>query len=427
MNKAGLLGVLFWFMALWIPSAAAAGEERLVFARNSTTGVIDTLPSCVTTGTEHVSLSHLCRTLGLAFRWDLFAERMTIVQGDTALSFTRDNTFFLYGDSIFQLRYPPQRSGGNLYLSLQDAAEVFSRFPGVVVAWSEQEKKLSIAARGNAPKPAEKGPAARESAAPPAPDSAVLKTTGSGDTVSKSDDTQQTVKIKTIVIDPGHGGRDPGAIGPSGVKEKDVVLAIGLALRDALEKANLVKVFMTRSSDKFIPLCKRTQIANEKEADLFVSIHANSIGGNTKRKDTVKGYKIFFLSQAKDEDDKLTAMIENSVIELEDEGQKGNYLQKILVQMAQCEFLTESQDMSILIAESFEKSLKKTTKLHTGVGQANFYVLNGAFMPSVLVESSFISNPVEEKLLADEGFQKKVALAICDAIVQFKKRYEESL
>jgi N-acetylmuramoyl-L-alanine amidase len=184
---------------------------------------------------------------------------------------------------------------------------------------------------------------------------------------------------------------------------------------------------MTRTTDKFIPLCKRTQIANEKGADLFISIHANSIAGTSKRKDFVKGYKIFFLSQAKDEDDKLTAMIENSVIELEDEGHKGDYLQKILVQMASSEFLTESQDISILIAEAFEKSVKKTTKLHTGVGQANFYVLNGAFMPAVLVETCFISNPYEEKLLVNGAFQKKMALAISDAIIQFKKRYEESL
>jgi N-acetylmuramoyl-L-alanine amidase len=233
--------------------------------------------------------------------------------------------------------------------------------------------------------------------------------------------------LKTIVIDPGHGGRDPGAIGPDGTREKDVVLAIALALRDILKEKTDMSVYLTREKDEFIPLKKRTEFANAKKADLFVSIHANSIMGNNKKRKQVKGFKIYFLSQAKNEEDKLVAMMENSVIELEEGTEKGDYLQNILIDMANNEYLAESEDMSIMIAEAFTGRLAEIGCLHTGVGQAPFWVLNGAFMPSVLIETAFISNPGEEQLLGSTRFQKKASQAIFEAIMQFKLKYEAEL
>ncbi len=231
--------------------------------------------------------------------------------------------------------------------------------------------------------------------------------------------------IKTVVIDPGHGGKDAGAVGPSDLYEKDVVLAIGLELKKLLQEKTDIKVHMTRDKDVFIPLRQRTKFANQKKADLFISIHANSIGGDKAKKARVKGYKMYFLSHAKNEDDKRAAMIENSVIELEDDEQgSGNYLENILNDMANNEYLKESQDISIRITEAFGNNVTQIRKLHTGVGQANFWVLNGAFMPAVLVETAFISNPNEEKLLKSLKFQKKVAKAISDAVIDFKKKYE---
>jgi N-acetylmuramoyl-L-alanine amidase len=184
-----------------------------------------------------------------------------------------------------------------------------------------------------------------------------------------------------------------------------------------------MSVFMTRESDEFIPLQDRTKFANEKKADIFVSIHANSIDGS-KKKEVTKGYKVYFLSQAKNEEDKLAAMRENAVIQLEDHAQHYNNLQNILIDMVGNEYLRESQDLSITIEEVFNSSLKKIDKLNLGVGQANFWVLNGAFMPSVLVEVGFISNPHEEKTLKDELFQNTMASAMFDALMQFKKKIE---
>jgi N-acetylmuramoyl-L-alanine amidase len=228
--------------------------------------------------------------------------------------------------------------------------------------------------------------------------------------------------IGVVVLDPGHGGKDPGAIGPTGVEEKTVTLKVGLALRDQLQKAGLT-VYMTRDSDEFVGLRERTVFANKKNADLFISIHANAVSGNDARRKSVKGYKMYFLSQAKNEEDKLVAMLENAVVELEEKSADAGNLQNILTEMVNNEYLKESQDLSILLAETFAARLKKLPSLHTGVGQANFFVLNGAFMPAVLVETAFISHPDEEKLLATESFQKSVATAIFDAVTAFKRKY----
>ncbi|NLD93071.1 MAG: N-acetylmuramoyl-L-alanine amidase [Fibrobacter sp.] len=234
--------------------------------------------------------------------------------------------------------------------------------------------------------------------------------------------------LKTVVLDPGHGGKDPGAIGITGVKEKDVVLAITLKVRDLLKKNSNLKVLCTRDKDVFIPLSDRTKFANNNKADFFISIHADAVPGTAKRKHTTKGYKIYFLSQAKNEEDKLVAMRENAVIELEEKPQNYTSLQNVLIDLAGNEFLKESQEFCILLDQKFDASLdKRINKLHLGVGQANFWVLNGAFMPSVLVETGFLSNSDEERLLADKKFQDKIAMAIYNAIIGFQDMYGSGL
>lgn len=228
-----------------------------------------------------------------------------------------------------------------------------------------------------------------------------------------------------IVIDPGHGGKDPGAIGPSGIKEKDVVLQIALALREQLKNKQGIKLHMTRDTDVFIPLAERTRLANDKKANLFISIHADAISGDKSRKKSIKGYKIYFLSQAKNEDDKLVAMRENAVIKLEELPQNYSALQNVLIEMAGNEYLRESQDLCILLEQKFEGALsKKITKLHRGIGQANFWVLNGAYMPSILIETGFLSHPSEEKMLSTKSFQTDMATAIYSAVVSFSEKYE---
>lgn len=241
---------------------------------------------------------------------------------------------------------------------------------------------------------------------------------------AESPDAAQRSGIRTIVIDPGHGGKDPGAVGPGGTMEKDVTLKIARQLRDLLKKKKEIKVFLTRESDVFVTLADRTKMANNRNADLFISLHVDALPGAQKKRETTKGYKVYFLSQAKNEYDKLAAMRENAVIEFEEKPQNYNALKNVLVDLAGNEYLRESQDLSILIDRQLEASLsKKIARLQLGIGQANFWVLNGAYMPSILIESGFISNPSEEKVISEKSFQKDLANALYEAVMKFTEKY----
>jgi len=222
-----------------------------------------------------------------------------------------------------------------------------------------------------------------------------------------------------VVIDPGHGGRDPGAIGPTGVMEKDIVLAISHELRTYLARYPGIVVYMTRDDDVFVPLRSRTEFANKKNADIFVSIHTNA-----SENANVGGYKMYFLSEANNEMDEMTARIENSVLELEgiDMSQLSD-LEALLLSLANSEFIRESQDLSIMLERSFARNLTEFRRLHTGVGQANFLVLAGAAMPAVLVEAGFISNLREEKLLSNGDFQRRAGESIGQALLEFLRKY----
>ncbi len=222
--------------------------------------------------------------------------------------------------------------------------------------------------------------------------------------------------IDVIVVDPGHGGEDYGAIGPSGLTEKEITLDIALRLEKLLKTTNF-KVILTRADDTFIPLAERTQIANRNGADLFVSIHANS----AKRKN-VSGSETYFLDQAKNDEARAVAAIENASLRFEkqDTSQLTD-LDFILLDMVQNQFLKESSDLAFMIQERLGKNLPIPNR---GVDQAGFFVLNKAYMPSVLVETAFISNKTEEKLLKNSSFRQKIAEAILESIQSFKQKYE---
>jgi N-acetylmuramoyl-L-alanine amidase len=379
----------------------------------------DTLASLSRGEGAHVAIEPLCGKLRISTEWDSLAQRLTCSRNSRRVVLFQEIPVYQGGDSLFQLPYAPVRSESMLYLRAEDAAALFYKHLGVALLWSPDSLRIILAdsavVKKNSPTD------------PKPPSSAELRAQARDSFVTENavnvSGNLNGQKIKTIVIDPGHGGLDPGAIGPGGVQEKEVVLGIAKALRDLIKKEPGITVHLTRETDVFIPLNKRTQIANDKKADLFVSIHANSIGGNSKKKMATQGYKIYFLSQEKNEEDKLVAMQENAVIELEAEADRGNYLHNVLVDMAGNEFLSESQELSIMIDESFDRTLKEVSRLHLGVGQARFY----AYMPAVLVETAFISHPSEEKLLKTEKFQQRVGKAVFEAIRDFKRKYEAGI
>ncbi len=227
--------------------------------------------------------------------------------------------------------------------------------------------------------------------------------------------------IKRIVIDPGHGGRDPGAIGPSGLKEKDVVLRIAKDLKKKLKKRGY-EVFLTRERDIYLPLEERTAIANTKKADLFISIHANA-----SRKRGARGIETYIYNFPSDEEALELAARENAI-----SPQKLTDLQIILHSLRINAKLNESGRLAHHVQESLCDSLnhRKSSRRDRGVKQAPFYVLMGARMPAILAEVSFISNRAAERKLRSRGYLDRIAAAIGEGlngyIEETKKAYRTS-
>jgi N-acetylmuramoyl-L-alanine amidase len=226
--------------------------------------------------------------------------------------------------------------------------------------------------------------------------------------------------LKLIVLDAGHGGHDPGARGPAGVQEKDVVLDVTKRAARMIEDGLGIKVALTRSTDVFVPLRERTNFANKQRADLFVAIHANA-----HPRSVSEGVETFFLSsEATDSEARQTAALENNAIELESpqSRQKTDLLKSILWDMAQSEFQEESSFLAEIVQDSMTESLRLVNR---GVKQAGFYVLGGAAMPAILIEIGFLTNPKEEKKLASAGHREAIARAIYASLAEYKRRYDQ--
>lgn len=222
---------------------------------------------------------------------------------------------------------------------------------------------------------------------------------------------------RRIVIDAGHGGHDPGAVGLRGLCEKDVVLDIALKLRKILSSDPLNEVFLTRETDVFIPLEERTVIANKRNADFFVSIHANASPGRQAR-----GIETYLLNWTDNEEANKVAARENA-ISLKKMKAMNRKMQMDDLDIIKSDLMRQNKrDESIKLAHYIQRSMVSTINsshentLDLGVKQALFYVLFGARMPSVLVEVSFISNPEEEKLLSKDSYRKQIAEAIAKGL-----------
>jgi N-acetylmuramoyl-L-alanine amidase len=223
--------------------------------------------------------------------------------------------------------------------------------------------------------------------------------------------------IRTIVIDPGHGGKEVGAIGPGGLMEKDATLAVCRKLADALANKLQARVVLTRTDDSVVSLDQRTAIANQYHADLFLSVHMNAaiVKG-------AKGSETYFLSaDASDELAKKAAEMENASAKAAQQSAASSDLKLILWDLAQQEYLSESS----LLAKSIQTEMNGVTGVTgRGVKQAPFKVLVGATMPAALVEVAFITNPDEEAKINSDDFQKVVVDALTRAIERYKTEYE---
>jgi len=219
-------------------------------------------------------------------------------------------------------------------------------------------------------------------------------------------------KISKVVIDAGHGGKDPGATGRTGLKEKIVVLDIARRLKKILENQG-IEVVMTRSKDKFITLQQRTEIASSSKSDLFVSVHANSSPARS-----VYGIEIYTLKQL-------------GFLEKNEEQRKENYrkmygslsmnkkdkeLQSIVTDMMDTNKQAESLELASRVANKMVRILKTKNR---GLKKSRFFVLRNTIVPAVLVEVGFLSNPKEEKLLKTKAYRQKVANGLARGILEY--------
>ena len=225
----------------------------------------------------------------------------------------------------------------------------------------------------------------------------------------------------TVVIDPGHGGRDPGAVGANS-QEKNIVLAVGLKLGELIKQNHpYVRVIYTRSTDVFVPLHERAAIANRANADLFISIHCNAV--ERSRAATVQGAEVFVLGMHRSEDNLAAAKRENSVIFLEEDyaTRYAGFDPNDPVSYIIFEFLAnEHLDRSIQFASLVQNQLvSRANRTNRGVRQAGFLVLREVAMPSVLVELGFISNREEERFMMSAEGQRILATSIYEGFRQY--------
>jgi N-acetylmuramoyl-L-alanine amidase len=329
----------------------------------------------------------MLRSLGA--RVDATLEGGVVVFGTDTLRFTAGSPFFHASGRAWQLVNAPYRERGILHLPHQLFAEWLPR------AYPDQ---LSYE-RGRLRLVGEAGPRAEPE--PEAPG--------------------QDALTPLVIIDPGHGGPDEGAVGPSGVREKDIVLQVSKRLARVLTERGY-DIRMTRTGDTLIALEDRPHLANEWRGNrpaLFLSIHANWV-----RDRGVRGFETFFLSDARTEDERRVAEMENAAVEYETETRvvDTDELGFIRNNLRNDFYVRASYDLAGLVQSELGDFHRGADR---GVKQAGFIVLIGAFMPAVLVELAFISNPAEERMLGSGSFQLELARGIADAVDRFFERQGE--
>lgn len=230
--------------------------------------------------------------------------------------------------------------------------------------------------------------------------------------------------LKYIILDPGHGGQDPGGVGVTGLREKMVVQKVSEMVVSILnEKIPDVEIVLTRiGNHQYVSLSGRTTMANEmvkkSKHGLFISIHANM-----SRDGRASGYETFFLTKNPSDDSaREAAALENGYFEMEKKD--ANMVSRLLSGMLDAELIRQSRMLAENITAGYQKNLPSGT-LNRGVKSARFYVLEGVMMPSVLTEIGFLSNPREERLMKDEAYLRTVANAIADGIVNFVLNYNK--
>ena len=326
---------------------------------------------------QYVPLIKLCATYGIEWKWDSFIRTAVITKNGKIILRPGSDRILVNGEER-RLGSPVVFTNGAVF---------------VPVTFVKNDLGLIVEARPFAEKGFEKMPQIR------APGK---------------------YSIKTIVIDAGHGGKDPGAISRRvGIKERDLTLSIAKKLKKILAD-NGIRVIMTRDSDEFIPLPERVRMANSSGADLFVSIHINA-----SRSRSMNGFECYYLSEATNDNARALEAFENATLKT-DEGtvvEHSSSLDKTLWDMKLTENRRESAQLAGDICNSVDNSLVARNR---GVKTARFYVVKFTRIPSVLVEVGYLSNKFEELKLKDDSYVDRMADVIAKGILAYKNRYEQT-
>lgn len=400
-------GTIFCAVALALAAVAGGGtpvgpDAAAAQAPSLTVGEVRTT-TALHRGYPALPMSAL-RHLGFEPAESLEGGRAEVF-GETVVLHTL-SPFFTAGGSLHHLAQPVYQEGGVVYLPLKFFTEWLpERHPGRLVLVGDT---LRATRPGDA--------ALARAGAAAAPGKPAAAGTDEEPLGRPHDET------RVVIIDAGHGGEDEGALGPGGVREKDVTLAIALRLASQLQQRPGYEVHLLRSTDTLIALFDRPKIANRlkdgRPRSLFISIHANSVSDRR-----VHGFETFFLSEARTADERAVAERENAAAHYDgpEAAQNADELEFILSNLRDEFYVRASHDLARTVQDGLAGFHSGPNR---GVKQGAFVVLIGAFMPAVLVETAFVSNPQEARLLTSSRFQQKIAYALSDAVHEFFEEHE---
>ena len=318
-------------------------------------------------GARYVSAKSLSQEYGLDYQWDSIAKKLILAKDGEELKVMAQSSIALLNEQVRTMDKEAKFYHGDLFIPQTFARKTLSSF-----FKQEPIAKGTIAAR------------------------------------------IRDLPIKTVVIDAGHGGKDPGAIGRKGLKEKGVVLDIAKRLKRKLNNLG-INVILTRARDEFLSLSRRSRVANVKKADFFISIHANA-----SRSKWISGVEVFYLSEAVDDNKRAVRVAKNYNLDLK-EKYSGPDTEQIIWHL----LFRDDRKSSIELAEEVSRSLSRNlSQRNRGKKPARFYVLQ-TNVPAILIEVGFISNSREEQRLRTGSYRDKIAQGIANGIVQYNRKVRQ--
>lgn len=371
-----------------------------------------------------VEIDSLARSEGLVSEYKPIEKHFTAKGKDFSCSFVVGFPYIFANGKAVKISAPTYFEDDAIWVPASETMEIFGK------AFSKKYSIDSASGTLNAEKLPEKKVSPVSDSIQTKRDSVQINDSKQTKASKKSAATQNknapagSREVRNIVIDPGHGGKDPGAIGKFS-NEKDIVLSVGKLLEKELVKRGF-RVKLTRNTDKFIQLSERPQIANRWNGDLFISLHCNSIDGARRTK--AKGFRIYVLRDPESEEDRAIARRENKVASLYgDKNSKDELspLDWLKIQARLEQYKQASYTFTEKVIQSYEGG--KIPRQGSGAGGAGFMVLVGAFMPATLIELGFISNPEEERYMNSEKGQKDMAKRIAIGVEEYKKAIDEYL